>query len=219
MGGPGAKRLRQRGAALLDLIAGAAVALIVFGAAVTVVHALGSAAQSRHAIVLARTQADEILERMRAEAASAWSVFVPAADVGGASNADGHEIDFATQDAARSVFRWAYSYDRSAQTLTRYALSSGGTAQAQDTLSGVTAFSAQAFPATSIADPASAVYDPLFANATVTPVAYTLADGSVAGNGFVRVAIAGAGTSETALLSTGIAPTQFTVVVRYTPQP
>lgn len=219
MGGQGASRLRQRGAALLDLVVSAAVALMIFGFLVGVLHTMTAAAGSRHAAMLARTDIEQLLERMRAEATSAWSISVPATDVHGENNADGHEIDFTTQDAARRLFHWAYCYDAASKTLTRYAIASGASPQAAARIASVTAFSGRAFPATEVSVASSAIYDPLFASTTVTPVAYALSDGSVAGNGFVLVAIAGANTSESELLATTVAPTQFTVVVQYTPPP
>ena len=108
VGGLGAFRLRQRGAALLDLVVGAAVALIVFGLLVSALHTLGVAAASRNAAMLARTQIEQLFERMRAEAASSWSISVPSSDLNGQSNADGHELDFATEDATRRIYHWAY---------------------------------------------------------------------------------------------------------------
>ncbi len=169
--------------------------------------------------MLARTGTEQLLERMRSEAASAWSISVPASDLDGQSNADGHEVDFTTQDATRRTYRWAYRYDASARSLTRFAVAAGASPEPGAVLSGITAFSAKSYPATAIADAASPIYDPLFAGASVVPVSYALNDGSVAGNGFVEIAITGAGVSRSELLSTSIAPTQFTVVIEYTPTP
>lgn len=169
--------------------------------------------------MLARTGTEQLLDRMRSEAASAWSIAVPANDVQGQSNADGHEIDFTTQDAARRTYHWAYRYDAAAQTVTRYAVAPGAPPESGAVLSGVTAFSARGFAATAIADASSPIYDPLFAGTSVVPVSYELNDGSVAGNGFVDLSIAAAGFSRSELLSTSVAPTQFTVVIEYTPAP
>ncbi|MGH7737287.1 MAG: hypothetical protein ACREMP_05400 [Candidatus Tyrphobacter sp.] len=219
MGGPGAKRLRQRGAALLDLVVGAAVALMIFGLLVCVLHSTVAAAASRHATMLARTQVVQTLQRMDAQAASSWSIFVPSTDLNGQSNSDGHEVDFTTQDATRRLYHWAYLYDTSAKTLTRYLLAAGSAPIAGAVAPGITGFTASAYPATAISDPSTPIYDPLFAAVTVTPVAYALPDGSIAGNAFVQVRISGAGTSQSDLLATSLAPTQFTVVVQYTPPP
>ncbi len=219
MGGPGACRLLQRGAALLDLTVGAAVALVIFGLLVTLLHALTMASASRHALMLARTGTEQLLERMRSETASAWGIAVPASDLEGQSNADGHELDFTTQDATRRTYHWAYRYDAVTQSVTRYAVAPGASPQPGAVLSGITAFSATAYAANAIADASSPIYDPLFAGASVVPISYELNDGSFGGNGFVEVSIAAAGVARSELLSTSVAPTQFTVVIEYTPSP
>lgn len=113
----------------------------------------------------------------------------------------------------------AYLYDPHALTVTRYDAAAGSSPLAGVTASQITGFSARAYPASAIAQTSSPIYDPLFAGVTVTPVSYAMGDGSVAGNGFVQVSIAGAGTSESEVLSTSLAPTQFTVIVQYTPPP
>ncbi len=219
VGGHGARRLRQRGAALLDLLIGAAAALVIFAFLVSLLHTLVLASASRHALMLARSQSDQLTERMRSEAASAWSISVPASDVNGDGNADGHEIDFGTEDATRARYSWCYFFNVNAQTVTRYTLAPGASPQPGPVYSQITAFSAQAYPASAISQPSSALYDPLFTGSTVTSVSYQLPDGSVAGNAFVDVTLGAAGTSRSVLLATGVAPTQFTVIVQYTPPP
>lgn len=216
VGGP---RVEQRGYALLDLAIGAVVGLTVFAFLVSLLHMLVLTVSSRHTLLLARTQAAQLLERMQSEAASAWSITVPPSDVFGTNNADGHEVDFTTEDSTRTLYRWAYRYDSGAQSVTRYVVAAGASPQPEVSTSGVTAFAVRIYPAGEIGDPASPIYDPLFAALPVTPVSYALPDGSVAGNAFAHVVLDAAGTSVTDLLSTGVAPTQFTVIVQYTPPP
>lgn len=115
--------------------------------------------------------------------------------------------------------RAAYLYDPHVLTVTRYDAAAGSAPLAGVTASQITAFSAHAYPASAIAQTSSPLYDSLLSNIAVTPVSYALPDGSVAGNGLVQVTITGAGTSESEVLSTTLAPTQFTVVVQYTPAP
>jgi hypothetical protein len=219
VGGPGADGLRQRGAALLDLVVGAAAALVLFGLAASALHELIVAAAKDHATFLARTQSDALLAHLRADAASAWSVSVPVSDIAGAPNADGHELDVVVQDAARRVFTIAYVFDPGAQTVTRYLVAPAASPQPGDRATAIAGFAAAAYPATAVTTPGGAIYDPLFAGTTVTPVDYAMPDGTRAGNGFVSVTISGANTSASALLATNVAPTQFTVVVKYTPPP
>lgn len=219
MGGPGARRLRQRGAALLDLVVGAAAALMIFSLLVAALHALVLAAATRHAVMTARTQTDAFLERMRSDTSSAWSVFVPPSDLRGSANTDGHEVDMVLQDATRRVFHVAYLFDANADSVTRYLLAPGVPPEPGDAATGITRFTAVSYPATAVTDASSEVYDPLFAGVAVTPVAYTLPDGTVAGNAVVSVNVRAAGTLRSELLETTIAPTQFTIVVQYTPPP
>jgi hypothetical protein len=209
----------ESGAALLEIVVGTAVGLVVFGFLVALLHVMVVAAASRHSVMMARTQASQLLERMRSEAASAWSIFVPATDVTGQSNSDGHEVDFTTEDSRRAIYHWCYLYDAHAQTLTKYGVVPGASPQPGETLTAVTSFSARAYPASDVARTSSTIYDPLFGGESVTSVSYTLSDGSAAGNGFVLVSLAAADTSLHELLSTTVAPTQLTIVVQYTPPP
>ncbi len=104
-----------------------------------------------------------------------------------------------------------------AHTVTRYTVAADASPEPQASITGVTSFFARAWAASEIGDPASPIYDPLFAGTSVTPVSYLLPDASVGGNGFVQITLDAAGTSASVLLSTGVAPTQFTVIVKYTP--
>lgn len=209
----------ERGSALLDLIIGTAVTLVTFTFLVTLLHTIVAGAASHHAILTARTGSDHLFERMRSEAESAWAISVPAFDVTGHSNADDHEVDFATEDATRQTYHWAYSYNAAQETVTRYTVAPDQSPQPGESISGITSFQAQAYPANAIGQVSSPIYDPLFANTSITPVAYELDDGTIAGNGFVAVSLTAAGTSHKELFATGLAPTQFTVIVQYTPTP
>lgn len=119
----------------------------------------------------------------------------------------------------REIYHWAYNYNGASQTLTRYTVGASGSPQPGPITGGITAFLAQNYAANEIADPSSPIYDPLFSGLSVSPVSYALPDGSVAGNGFVRITMSAAGTGLRELLATNIAPTQFTVIVQYTPAP
>jgi Tfp pilus assembly protein PilV len=227
VGGPGARQERARpdelrpqsGFALIDVLVGAAIGLVIFGFLVSLLHTMIATAASRNALMLARTQSQQLLERMRSESRSAWSIAVPQNDVFGTNNADGHELDFTTENSARAIYRWAYDYDSTTQVLTRYTVGAGGPPQPGPSATHIAEFSAQEFAASEISNPSSPIYDPLFAGLSITPISYTLPDGSVAGNDFVQIRVTAAGTSLRELLATGIAPTQFTVVVQYTPAP
>jgi hypothetical protein len=192
---------------------------VIFGFLVSLLHVMVATAASRHDLMLARTQSQQLSERMTGEARSAWSIGVPQNDVFGSSNADGHEVDFTAENSARQIFHWAYDYNPVSLTITRYTIGASGPPRPGPVAGGITAFSAQSYAVNQISDPSSPIFDPLFAGLSVAPVSYVLPDDSIAGNGFVRIAITAAGTSLHELLATGVAPTQFTVVVQYTPPP
>ncbi len=169
-----------------------------------------------------RSVTDRLAERLESDAASAWSIFVPASDVFGANNADAHELDFATQDASHHTYWWAYNYAPATQRVTVYAYTLGSKPIAGDAFDGITGYGAESHPVTDLSDPRSDIYDALFSGTTVTPVDFdfgwsnALANG---GNRLTRVQLEATGVDRTILLSSATAPTHFTVVVEYTPPP
>ena len=133
---------RQAGFTLLETIVGAAIGvLLVWGvlAFADRMLAWGNAANQR---VNAVANAERLIERMSSEAASSWAVFVPATDALGASNSDGHEVDFFTEDGAHRTYGWTYTFSAATKTLTRYALDPGNAASAGDQLADIDDFSA-----------------------------------------------------------------------------
>jgi hypothetical protein len=160
-------------------------------------------------------------DRLTADASSAWSIFVPARDVLGTTNADGHEVDFASEDASHRSYWWAYDYDARASQVTLYTYAPGTPASAGDVFSGITAFAAETHPLTDLAAPSSDVYDALFAGDTLTPVdvPFQWGGSAVGGNRLTRLRVQAPGIDRTLLLATGTAPTHFTVIVDYTPPP
>lgn len=86
-------------------------------------------------------------------------------------------------------------------------------------IAGVGTFSAQTYPVTALQDPASPIYNPLFAGAQLVPAAVEFEPGSRGGNAVTAVTLASAHYSRTLLLVTRTAPSGFTIVMRYTPSP
>ena len=211
----------QRGFTLLETLVGAAIGATLGWVLLAIVHAVIFGAAHLDARVNARTAAYRLDDRLASDALGAWSIFVPSSDVLGASNADGHEIDFVTENGAHEQFWWAYSYDAATHAVTRYAYAPGASPSPGDTYESIDGFEARIYPVTDLANPASAIYDPLLAGARATPVEFTYGWNAEAtgGNHLVRVRVRGEGIDRTTLLSSGTAPSHFTAIVEYTPAP
>jgi prepilin-type N-terminal cleavage/methylation domain-containing protein len=212
----------QRAFSLIELLVAAAIASMLGWALVSILHATIFDAAHLDARLTARTAIDRLSDRLSSDAASAWSVFIPKTDVLGAKNADGHEIDFVTEDALRAEYWWTYTFDAKTSLVTRYAYVPGGKAIAGDTFESIDGFTAELHPVTDLADKSSDIYDPLFAGANATAVDFDFGwqtAAAVGGNHLVRVELTGTGIDRTLLLASATAPSHFTVIVTYTPPP
>jgi prepilin-type N-terminal cleavage/methylation domain-containing protein len=213
----------QRGFTLVELLIGAAVAAVVSYGLVVLAGRLAASNAHLQSRLIAAAATERLLERLSAEAASAWSVYRPDADQLGVSNADGHELDFYAQDGSHRPYGWAYRFDAASGTLTRYSFEPGvaGSGVAGEIVGTFSAFTASdALPPAQLGNPASPVYDPLFANANATAVSIPYAaGGTYGGNALVGVHVTAAGVDRSEILASATAPTAFTVVVTYTPSP
>ncbi len=212
----------RRGFTLVEVVVSIAIFIVAMLAALAATHAVITWNERLNVRDAEHSQLGAALNRWEAEAASAWSIFTPATDLFGKSNADGHELDFFTKDGAGRAHFWAYDYDATALHLQEYRYAPGGANVPDGTpIEGVTAFSAQTLPASDLTRTGSAIYDPLFANAAIRDERVALGYGNavLGGNQLTRVHVAGAGVDSTLLLATGTAPSGFTIVLRYTPKP
>jgi hypothetical protein len=211
----------QRGFSLAEVVIASAIALTAGALLVWLTHATVLAAAHLDRRLSASSEVERLGERLTSDASSAWSIFVPGQDVLGISNADGHELDFVSEDASHRSYWWAYDFDARASQVTVYAYAPGTPPSAGDVYSGITALAAETHPLTDLANPGSDTYDALFAGDALAPVdvPFEWAGNAVGGNHLVRVHVTAAGIDRTMLLATGTAPTHFTVVVGYTPPP
>jgi prepilin-type N-terminal cleavage/methylation domain-containing protein len=211
----------QRGFSLLEVLIASAIAVLLAAQSIALVHTLvlGASASARR--VRATSSASELQARLIASSGTAWSVFVPRDDVLGVANADGHEVDFVTQDVTRRSFWWAYTFDAVRRRVTQYAYSPSGAVRAGTTYDEIGAFHADAYPVSNVTNPSSPHYDPLFAGAAVRDVSmpFDWTPQAPGGNGLVRITIGGTGVHRVATLAPATAPTRFTVVLTYTPAP
>ena len=209
-------RESQAGFTLVELVIGAAVAAVVIGALVLFASRLTQTTVALDSRVQSQSAAERLMERLPTEAASAWAVYVPASDVNGNANTDGHEIDFFSEDGSHRPYSWAYTFDAAQKQVTRYAVASGAPASPGEVIAPI-----DTFAAASISVAQLGTIDPLFAGATATPVTYTFdaSSSAIGGNALVRLRIGASGVDRSELLASGTAPTTFTVVVNYTPSP
>src|SRR5579872_3731769 len=120
----------QGGFTLIEVLIAGAIAAFVLFTGITIVAQNGHAAQSLNARLTAQGAADRLAERLTSDAASAWAVYVAPFDVFGRTNADGHEIEFFTEDGSHRPYAWCYFYDANAKSVTRYTYMPGGSPMA-----------------------------------------------------------------------------------------
>lgn len=207
----------QRGFTLVEVLIAAGISVMLAAILVGVAHAFVGWSQRASAIVDAQSALDRLEERIDAETAGSWSVFVPGNDVLGAPNTDGHEVDVATEDALRRPSFRAYRYDATGSRIDEYVYGTPGTSPVAtgDVTAHVAAFSA-------INGSAHAMAGPLFANATIVDADVPLQLGApeaIGGNRLTSVRVAIGNFERTIMLASATAPSEVTVVLRYTPGP
>lgn len=207
---------RQAGFTLIETVVGAAIGVTILWCMLAFADRMIFWSASANERLNAVANAERLVERMSSEAASSLAVYVPATDALGASNGDGHEVDFFTEDGAHRTYGWAYNFATATKTVTRYTLDPGNAATAGDTLADIGSFRARPLTVSQLG-----AYDPLFAGATASDVPYTFAamPGALGGNRLVAVQITASGVNRSVLLASADAPTAFTVVVTYTASP
>ena len=206
---------------MAEVTMGAAVAFFVIWLLVGMADRYATSAAAMNLTMNARNAAARLEERLSSEASSSWAVFVPQTDVLGFDDSDGHEVDFFSEDGSHRPYAWAYRFDAKTKTVTRYSYAPGVGPQSGETLGPFDGFTANEADASNVASPASALYDPLFANVSVPTVRYTFAamPSAQGGNGIVELAVSARGVNEKIILASAAAPTSFTVVLTYTPAP
>lgn len=214
---------RQAGFTLVEILVAAGCAVLLLGTLVSSIHSMVSWGDRISQRVDAEADLDHLVDRWYADSATAWSIFTPANDVFGKSNADGHEFDLATEDALHRPSYEAYYYDASSQQLLEYTYGApGGTPTATGEKSdNITTFTANTYEANELQDTTSPVYDPLFAPSTIvnSDVPLNLGSNALGGNRVTQIHIATALTNRTTILASATAPSSITVILPYTPAP
>lgn len=212
----------QRGFTLVEVLVSSAIAVTIGLALAAFVHAVAGWGVRAAAATNAQAALDGLAERWNAQSATAWSVFTPATDVLRRSNADGHEFDIATVDSQRRPSFRAYRYDAAAHTLTEYAYASPGSVPiAGNAVANISTFEAHTYPAGALADSDSPAYDPVFEDAHIldADVPVGLGPEALGGNRITRVHITSEHEDRSIALSSATAPSNFTIILTYTPPP
>jgi Tfp pilus assembly protein PilV len=219
----------DRGFTILEaLIATALVTLVAF-TGLAACKMIARVTLSSGAASSAADAVDEQIAALHNDAATAFAVFVPAADRLGHAN-HGQEIDFFSKADDGRPIRWCYAYDAQTQTLQRWDYDAGGpygvrnettgvvdSSVAYPPLKHVARFAATALPADQLGDPDHNTYFGVagfFAHTPqALPVRYAApnAPDALGGNGVVQIELANATNARTVHLAAGSMPTGFTV--------
>ncbi|HET9096507.1 MAG TPA: prepilin-type N-terminal cleavage/methylation domain-containing protein [Candidatus Baltobacteraceae bacterium] len=216
-------RSNARGFSLLELLVALAIVTVIVW---LLFHALTQtllAGRMQARDDLEQSTIGQLVDTLTTEQDDAWAMYVPPADVLGKSNGDGHEVDFFTRDGKQRPYFWAYGYDKTAQTLTRYRFSAPGGIATQDaTYTGITKFYARTYPVTALLDASTPIYSALYSGAALQSGIvhfYPSMPWIAGGNNITYVHVEGASVKQDLQLTTNTAPSGFTVVVYYTPSP
>jgi prepilin-type N-terminal cleavage/methylation domain-containing protein len=214
----------SRGFTLLETVVAVAIAAVLsiflLRAATAMIHG-GDLAAAR---MQEEAAAGELTDRLEADEDSAWAIFTPPNDVLGASNGDGHELDFFTRDQQSNAYFWAYTYDAAAQTVTRYTYNAPGARPTADvTYARINSFFAHTYPVSALQQSGSRIVSPLYAGAALQPGATLFFPSSApwiaGGNQITYLRFSTAANVRELQLTTQTAPSGYIVVLRYTPSP
>jgi len=212
-------RANQRGFTLIEALFTAAGFVVLTVGLVMLFASFAQGAAKQAAQHVAGDAAWRTIASLERDAQTAIAIFIPANDVLGNANADGHEVDFYTKDAARAPFFAAYRFDAGKLTITRYTYAQPGTpATPTGTPVAAAGFAATALLASALAqDPAVA---PLLGGYTPQDVAVQVGyAGVTGGNALVSVNVVTTGNNLTVRLLPGVLPASFTIVGTSTPTP
>jgi len=214
-----ARRSDERGFSLIEVLFTAAGFVVLTVGLIMLFNGFAAGASKQAGAHTASDAAWRIVAQLERDAQTAIAIFIPAQDVLGAANADGHEVDFYTKDASHTATFAAYRFDATALTITRYSYSKpGSTATVTQTATPATGFAATAILASALAsDPSVA---PMLGGYTPQDVSLQVGyAGVTAGNALVSVNVVTSAQNLTVRLLPGTLPSSFTVQGTYAPTP
>ncbi len=229
----------ERGFVLPELLVAVALLLLIGLATLAVLQTFTHALTARSTSQSGFVAVDAELDRMRADASTAYAVFVPDKDVFGNVNttslgAPGHEVDFYGRTDTGTEVYWAYDYNAGTGTLQRYDYDANGNVGVADrntgviaagahypAISGVHAFTVQTIEAsalTSDANPYAPVVSALIGNSQpkADPVGFVPASGRArddlyGGNTTVALHVQTDRGTRLLHLATAVMPSGFTI--------
>lgn len=213
------RRARECGFTLIEVLFAAAGFVILTVGLVMLFGGFVQGAAKQSAQHGASEAAWRVVAELERDAQTAIAIFIPATDVLGNANADGHEVDFYTKDATRAAAFAAYRFDAAALTITRYTYAQpGATATAVGTPIAATGFAAATLLASALATDPSV--SPLLGGYTPQDIALQVGyAGVIGGNALVSVNVVTSAKNLTVRLLPGVLPASFTIVGTSTPTP
>jgi hypothetical protein len=234
----------ERAFTTVDLLISGGSAVMVAAACIFAYSTFSHAANAQAYNSAGKAAAQTVVDSLERDCGGAIACFVPASDVGGHSNADGHEVAMYTRDAAGTGKFWSYCYRASATTNCSTSARSAsvnlygayawtdlpqnggaGPALAGAIASNITGLSAKTIAASQLLN---ATTNPLTAAVFQTAGYTTITDVTrrtgytnvLAGNQVTIVTISSEGLSRTIHIAAGARPTHIqTVIGQVTPAP
>lgn len=207
-----------RGQAMLESLT--FIATIFFVAAILLTAVTNGASTSALLSRESRQEIDAVslIARWHHESLSATAIYVPASDIQGASNSDGHEFRFVSQDGRGNIISWAYTWDKDSLLLKRFTISSDGQPSPYSNITSVNFLSARVEPASEISPIPLGTYRP-----TDMEVA-TLVYGAKSGNSTLELDFATKSSQHRVKLIAGVPLSGFAIVqerpsIRKSPKP
>jgi hypothetical protein len=234
----------ERAFTTVDLLISGGSAVMVAAACIFAYSTFSHAAYAQAYNSAGKAAAQTVVDSLERDCGGAIACFVPASDVGGHSNADGHEVAMYTRDAAGTGKFWSYCYRASGTTNCSTSARSAsvnlygayawtdlpqnggaGPALAGAIASNITGLAAKTIAASQLlnttTNPLTAAVFQTAGYTTITDVTRRTGYTNVlAGNQVTIVSISSEGLSRTIHIAAGARPTHIqTVIGQVTPAP
>jgi len=110
----------RRAYTLIELLIGLAVGLLSLGLILSAIMGMVNATRTVRQHQADFTSANELMDALLRSSDSATAMFIPAVDILGTANTDGHALGFLAKGHADVPYFWQFVYDANAHTVTEY---------------------------------------------------------------------------------------------------